>query len=514
MTDSARRACSRRWFLKLSGASLLATSGCRSTLDVADLEIEVDDSLLNGHLLAAPGDIEPVRRTEAVDVLIVGGGVAGLAAAATLRDRDPVVCELAPRLGGSSGYRQQDGLTFSQGAHYELEYPPYYGKEGLALLESLGVIRHDAVRDRWTFVDRRYMIPPEREARCWANGEIRGDVLPPTRETAEFEDLLSVYEGRLPQPTRLIAPELRKLDELSFWDFLRQSGLRCTPTFKAALDYHMKDDYGGDASQVSALAGVHYYRCRPYYSEAVGLFSPPEGNGYFVRKLAGRVDPERLLTGHLAMRAVADGDAVIVDVLDWRRRAAKRFRANRVIYAGQKHALKYVHPADAGLFAANQYAPWVVINIVLRGQPFADPYWQNEVLGRDDRLMGFVNSAAQSGDGESDRTVLTVYYCLPASERGPLLDIRPGLRQWLAETLAAVNETIGRNVARLALKAYVKIHGHAMPIPVPGYLFRDANERRALANLVYAGVDNGRLPLFFEALDSGIAAARLARADG
>jgi hypothetical protein len=50
--------------------------------------------------------------------------------------------------------------------------------------------------------------------------------------------------------------------------------------------------------------------------------------------------------------------------------------------------------------------------------------------------------------------------------------------------------------------------GHAMPIPQPGYLFKDANTNRSNPNLVYAGVDNGRLPLLFEAMDSGIMAAK------
>jgi hypothetical protein len=50
--------------------------------------------------------------------------------------------------------------------------------------------------------------------------------------------------------------------------------------------------------------------------------------------------------------------------------------------------------------------------------------------------------------------------------------------------------------------------GHAMPIPQPGYLFNDANKSRGNSNLAYAGVDNGRLPLLFEAIDSGTIAVK------
>ena len=54
----------------------------------------------------------------------------------------------------------------------------------------------------------------------------------------------------------------------------------------------MVDDYGSTADQVSALAGVHYYACRPYYTESVELFSPPQGNAYFVQKLLEVLSPE------------------------------------------------------------------------------------------------------------------------------------------------------------------------------------------------------------------------------
>jgi len=500
---------SRRTFLRLSGAALAAAVACGKGRAPADLDIEIDDHLLRGHRLFEGARPAPSGSPEKVDALVVGGGVAGLAAAVALRDRDPVVCEVGDTLGGSSSKGRFQDRVFAQGAHYELAYPAYYGAEGLAFLESLGVIAYNGARQRWDFVDRRYLISAEREGRCWVHGDIRADVLPPTGETAEFERLLAPYEGRMPQPTRLIDASLRSLDAVSFWDFLLREGLRGTPTFKAALDYHMKDDYGAGADRVSALAGIHYYRCRPYYSEDVPLFSPPQGNAYFIDKMAARLDGGRLLTGHLVARIVPDGDRLLVDVLDLQANAIKRFQARRVVYAGQKHGLAHVFPQDRRLFETNEYAPWVVVNVLLAGRPFEEAWWQNEILGSDPRFLGFVNSAAQAG-GDDDWTVLTLYYCLPPAERRALLNLRPRMRDWVAAALETVNETLGRNVGRLARKAFVKVHGHAMPIPKPNYLFRDANPNRTLPNLTYAGVDNARLPLFFEALDSGLVAANLA----
>ena len=133
-------------------------------------------------------------------------------------------------------------------------------------------------------------------------------------------------------------------------------------------------------------------------------------------------------------------------------------------------------------------------------------YWQNEVISEETRFLGFVNSQAQHG--ATNQTILTAYFCLPQSAREQLLDLAPKRAEWVQRTLQLVNRALGRRIDHKVVHAYIKPHGHAMPIPKPGYLFQDANEGRPYENLVYAGVDSGRLPLFFEAVDSGIMAVQ------
>ena len=271
----------------------------------------------------------------------------------------------------------------------------------------------------------------------------------------------------------------------------------------------MMDDYGAGADEVSALAGIHYFQCRPYTSGDVGVFSPPEGNGYFVEKLAKTLPTESLLTGHLVWRIEPLDDGFMVDVLDVRDNQRKRFQVDKVVYAGHKQGLRYILPQASQPFAHVTYAPWIVMNFLLESRRFDQVWWQNEVIDEDPRFLGFVNSMAQAREAQG-MEVLTAYYCLPQSERQLMLDLdQKGWTEWAARALNLVNIAMDGKIADKVRRVFVKLHGHGMPIPAPGYLFRDANENRPFANLVYAGVDNGRLPLIYEAFDSGLEAARL-----
>ncbi|MEM9024947.1 MAG: FAD-dependent oxidoreductase, partial [Bacteroidota bacterium] len=323
----------------------------------------------------------------------------------------------------------------------------------------------------------------------------------------DFLDLMLPYAGSMPLPTRLIPERYHSLNAISFREYLDRY-LYLSPEFLMRVDYQMLDDYGGTTSQVSALAGIHYYQCRPYEATTgVELFSPPEGNHYFIRKLASRLPADQLLTGHLVTQLIPTGQGVEAQVLDVQAQTRKRVRARQVVYAGQKHALNYVYPQDATRFSGNEYAPWFVINLVLDRPLTDEAYWQNEVIRPETRMLGFVNSHAQQRAPE-DPQVLTIYYCYPPEYRHYLTNLEAESRQLIQSSLRELAQFFGYPIDAQVREAFVSLMGHAMPIPKPGYLLQDPNAQRADQRVAYAGVDTGRLPLFFEALDSGIMAAR------
>lgn len=502
----------RRRFIRLSSGALLTglAGGCVGRESrAADFEVVVASDRARAHRLF-DGEAFPLDDVIDTETIIVGGGIAGLAAAAHLGDREFRLFELSDRWGGSSSSQRHGREVFSQGAHYELAYPDYYGSGALGLLERLNIIELDGVRRMWDFREKQYLIAGPVESVCFDGGVARESVLPESNGLKErFIDFLRPYFGRMPLPSRLIGNEERRLNEINFHDYLREE-FELPESLRRAVDYQMVDDYGSTADQVSALAGVHYYACRPYYTESVELFSPPQGNAYFVQKLLEVLSPEQIHLNSMVRRISVKSRGIEVEVRDFTAGRKRLVRGRTLIYAGHKLGLKHVLPEAYPMFEETRYAPWLVLNFVLRDHFRDSAFWQNEWLGKETDFLGFVDSDAQYNPNPKKR-VLTTYFCLPEDQRSRLtsLDDRSEARRWAIRAMELLNRMFSQPIDELVEIVYIKAMGHAMPIPEPGYLFRDANDARPYRELVFAGVDNGRLPLFFEALDSGIQAVEL-----
>lgn len=496
----------RREFVKSSALITLPLllKSCHWKTGKRAFPINVYSDAKTGHTIYKSNSFTRVK-DKSIETLVVGGGIAGVAAASKLHGSDYLLCELSEDLGGTSSAHKKDTFIFSQGAHYDLSYPSNYGSEVLQFLEDLNIIKYQSWNDRWSFVDDQYLIKHRRKNQCYDNGEFRKDVLKESELKTAFLALMGEYKNEMILPTRLIASKHRYLSEITFLEFLNEK-LTLTPEFIRGLDYHMKDDYGSDASKVSALAGIHYFACRPYYDEIVELFSPPEGNNYFINKMTGRLSKEQLLTQHLVRKIDETASGFSVEIIDIQNRQVKLVETKKVIYAGQKHALKYIYSPGYELFRDNAVAPWMVVNVVIKNELQKLGYWQNEMLTEDPTFLGFVDSDTQQGN--MDYRVLTGYYCLPPGSREDLINAEENKAAIAEMTIKHMNNYFKEDITALVRRVDIKVMGHAMPIPKPGYLFNDKNEVSKNEKIFYAGVDNGRLPLLFEALDSGLTAVK------
>lgn len=499
----------RRDFLKYSALTLspvvVKFAHDHSQPEVAsNFEIEILSDAAVGHVLRNSHQYAR-GEDQNTEYLIVGGGIAGLSAAYQLRDHDFMLCELSERLGGSSSANTHRDQYFTQGAHYDLAYPAYYGKELLQTLFELDVIDFDTATNSWQFVDHHLTIAPEQESITFHDGTFRKDVLPEGNLKAQFEQLLRPFVGQMPMPTTQIAVEHHHLNTLTFYDYLQQH-LTLDAEFLQAIDYAMIDDWGAPSTVVSALAGIHYYTCRPYFDRNPILLSPPQGNAYFAQRFISRLPQERLRPQQLIRSIQPNDTGFDVEVVDIKAERQYRVQTRKIVYAAHKHGLKYIYPAGYARFRDTHYSPWLVLNLVLNQTTTQKAYWQNEYVSGERAFLGFVDSAAQFQPRTTRRT-LTAYYCFEPEQRQELLHMDENAPALVERTIQYIEQVLKQPIRPHIEKAYIKVMGHGMPIPKPGFLFTKPNHDALETGIAYAGVDTGRLPLFFEAADSGLQAA-------
>jgi predicted NAD/FAD-dependent oxidoreductase len=487
----------RRAFLGAAGAGL---TWLGSACQPADTIVHINGgftgpSLARGHSLRdalRAGTAWPApTRTRHTDVVIAGGGVAGLAAARALRQQgveDFVLLELEDTAGGNSRAAELGGMQCPLGAHY-LPVPGPQAPEVQDLLEELGL--RQRVAGRWQYDERHLCHSPQE--RLYFNDQWQEGLLPvqgvEASTLAQYQKFAQLVQQAqkagnwvIPMPNKPLAGVLIALGAITFIAWLDQNGLDDVH-LRWYLDYCCRDDYGAGLDAVSAWAGLHYFASRHGFrapgfddvdsAERDGVLTWPEGNAWITRKLAAPLEA-RIKTGRIVVRIANTRSGVEVDALDVASQTLERWIAKRAVVAlPLMVAARVVQDAPDFLrhmAQATVYAPWVVTNLQLAepldDRPGAAPAWDNVVYGTDS--LGYVDAMHQSLQSVPGATVLTHYRSLgsgnPAAGRKLLLE-----QPWtvwrdavLAELAVAHPDIVGK-VRSMAMTRY----GHGMAIPTP-----------------------------------------------
>lgn len=441
--------------------------------------------------LAAPS---VQRRTQ---VLVLGGGVAGLAAARALRQQgldDFAVLELEDQAGGNARAGRLGGMACPLGAHY-LPVPGDGAPEVQELLEELGL--RQRVAGRWQYDERHLCHSPQE--RLFLHGAWQEGLLPlqgvGTQTLAQYgrfaalvAQAQSAAHWTLPALATPPAALQRTLAAMRFDTYLDRQGLD-DPYLRWYLDYCCFDDFGAGIATVSAWAGVHYFASRHGFHpageagpEREGVLTWPEGNAWLTRRLAAPLG-ERLHTGRVVLRVVNGREAVEVDVLDASTGAVERWRARAAIVALPvfvaarvlQDAPDFLHQATA----RTVYAPWLVANLQVRGPlhdpPGAAPSWDNVIYASPSDWgagLGYVDAMHQSLRPVPGDTVLTHYRALGGLGGGA---VGQAGRQWLAQqswgawrdAILAELAQAHPDLAAKTLRIDITRYGHAMAVPTP-----------------------------------------------
>lgn len=471
----------------------------------------VGTSVESGHRLRGDVNVTPSRWLSH-DVVIVGAGIAGLAAAWRLASHDAIVLDLEPAIGGTSRSGSNAVSAYPWAAHY-VPAPSRENRVLVRLLREMNVMDGDVVLEEFLCRD-----PEERVFHHgrWYEGLYLGagasdDDL---RQLRAFESEIARWidwrdaKGRraFAIPTALGSDDadVTALDRMSMAEWLDQRRLT-SPRLRWFVEYACRDDYGSLLAGTSAWAGIFYFASRVAKAGAQSepFVTWPEGNGRIVAHLSRGV---RTMTNALVTSIVPRDDGA--DVIAIVNGEAVGVRARGVVFAGPQFvAARIIRPfRDVREF---EYGSWMVANLTLRDRPRSQGFplaWDNVLY--DSPSLGYVVATHQRGVDHGP-TVLTYYYPLcdanPRAARERLL--AAGRDEWADVALTDL-ERAHPEIRSLTENIDVMRWGHAMIRSRPGFVWNPSRiaAREPYRTIHFANTDLSAIPLVEEALWHGVRA--------
>jgi hypothetical protein len=359
----------------------------------------------------------PQVHDERYDVIVIGGGIAGLTVAWKLRDRRVLLLESADEVGGVSKSETWQGLEYAIGAAYIIDPDPESSDErelaGFALLEELGLRARGEDMADFRRLQRR--LSGDANHCVFSNRRVVPEAeVYSARNRAFFEHVLDSdnYPSVPPADPALVDA----LDRGSFDAFLRNAALQrkvygrtVGPISRLgweAIEYYCWGAFGTTARETSAYHGLNFFA-----AEFGDVLVYPGGNAFITKRLGERIaaaSPQAIRTGAWALRV--ERQEAGYSVTTWERERLHRYSARAVVFAAPLFLAPTIVPGlpepQRTAIESLDYRSYLVANVLLK-RP-ANAIFANRAF-RDGYELTRVHGAAIAGLGTEQISNRKVY---------------------------------------------------------------------------------------------------------
>ena len=405
------------------------------------------------------------------DVVIVGGGVSGLAAAYRLQHRDFLLLEKEPHWGGNAYEMEYEGNIYGTGSAFltKDEYAYAFSKEiGLEMLpidsSDASIIRGELVPDTWgDGLDKLPYAPPVRESfKKFKKEMLAIDVEKRGKEVYEkpFSDFLKGY------------PEELKL----WWDSFGPS------------------NWGATSEETTAGLAIETLQEMVEESRTDDRYTWPGGLGAITKKLADILLPkykDHMQTGATTVAVVSEKEQVLVTYMLGGE--LKTVAAKAVIMATPKFITRRIVEGlpekQSDAMHQIRYIPYPVVNLIFDKPVFNHGYdtWCPGNAFTDVVVADWV--IRKQPGYQQKFNILSCYTPMKEDERGYLLN-EIGARRIAANVLSDFQKLMpGLNVDPIEVHIYRR--GHPLYMSTPGlYTQVQPLVRQPLDRVFFANTDS------------------------
>jgi protoporphyrinogen oxidase len=506
----------RRDFLKVliggTGAAFLALNGCDDrSQDLRKLSGHSPGTILKrqrhqiAHQYIRDKSIDGIQKNDAIrecDVIVIGAGASGLAAALTLHDAglDVLLIEHESQIGGAGIHGIMHNIQYPYGSVYFVDYSDdiksICKRTGLKPMKA----PEDAVLHKGDLITN-----------FWSDSSINKLDISTNEQDGikRFRDVL-LDDSKVPSyPLQNSFTEYEaQLDAQSSKQYLAQYS---SPYLESILDLYSRSSMGCKLEQSNAYCLLNFYSAEIGSEFGRERYTFPGGMNALYTAIASLIPSERVLVNHLAFSISQITKGVKVKCVN-ESNEIQSIIAKRVIMTGQKHIAPHMisdlPDAQKDAMLSMKYPPYATIHFTSDTELFPDSImdvWTPEATAFCTDII--CSNAMQSIKEKSGHYVYSIFGAMPQHERALLLDDESLARHGM-DIVQKTMRYLGKSIESIA-EIEVFGWGHALAIPYPGSHNGPAQMAAARhGNIFFGASDNDAASSVENALANGFSSAK------